>query len=166
MNNSKKQPDLQKPLNKKLSRKKDRLRAAKHQNQVPLSTAAYIKKLQTENARLISENSALKLVLEPDDIVLVKIITDNNSDILAQMNLNDQITNQFNQFKNSINGLAPHHEKCHQKIQQILCSFEKMVPRTSRFAEFRAELIETTERWREEVVTCVRGAFRNAEGKN
>ena len=147
-----------KKLSTKTGRKRDRLRAAKHQKQTPVTTAAYIKKLQTQNSAFKLENEALKQTLNLDDTELSRIIVDMNSDIINQMNKNDEITKKGLEFKNQINNLMPHHEKCHDRISKAISTFEKMTNKHEYAIDFVEKILRIINAWKREVELRLKNA--------
>ena len=135
----------------KAGRKRDRIRAAKHQKQTTMSTAAYINKLQAQNKAFKLENEALKQTLNLDDTKLSRVIVDLNSDIINQMNKNDEITKKGLEFKNQINDLIPHHERCHDRINKAVNTFEKMTNKHEYALDFVEKVLRIINAWRREV---------------
>ena len=142
----------------KTGRKRDRIRAAKHQKQTPVSTAAYINKLQAQNKALKLENEAFKQTLNLDDTELSRIIVDLNSDIINQMNKNDEINKKGLEFKNQINNLMPHHEKCHDRINKAINTFEKMTNKHEYALDFVEKVLRIINAWKREVELRLKNA--------
>ena len=152
-----------KTVQKKQTRRRDRIRAALHQNQTPSSTSSYIKKIQAQNQAFKIENAALKQLQHPDDARLLRILVDLNTDITHQMNTNDAIHKKSLEFKNQIQDLLPHYERCHEKVENTIADFKKRSNKHEHADQFVEKIVAITKKWKKEVELRIRGALQERE---
>ena len=127
---------------KKMMRLKDRLRAAAHQNERPLSTSKYIEKIAKENSTLKSELKSVQDILNRDDEELALYVRNLNERLTASRAEKQNLKNDFNHFKNEIVKLDAQNVELFRYLQTLAGKLEHddMNEANSKVTEWRQKL--------------------------